>query len=105
MRKFFYCILFVFLPSSYGWSAEPILYDDLILRKGVYYRVNQDAPYNGRVTGSKNGRIIDGKIDGLWISYSTNGFLDYKAYFKGGQLDGRWEKFHRSGRLAEEGGY
>ena len=42
---------------------------DLVERDGLYYEKFTDAPFNGKVTGDKQGSFKNGKKDGAWFSY------------------------------------
>jgi hypothetical protein len=47
-------------------------------------------------------QMRNGKPDGLWMEWYTNGALRYRAWWRDGKGDGRWEYFHPSGRLRSE---
>lgn len=46
---------------------------------------------NGSV--KKVGDLVDGKLDGKWISYSEAGNVTAIAYYKDGKKHGKWQYF------------
>jgi antitoxin component YwqK of YwqJK toxin-antitoxin module len=49
---------------------------------------------NGSV--KKVGDLVDGKLDGKWISYSEEGNVIAIAYYKEGKKHGKWQYFEGS---------
>ena len=78
---------------------------DLVQRDGVYYKKNSDVPFSGKVTGSFNGSITNGKREGAWICYYDNGQLFLKGNYKNGKREGAWVEFHDDGQLGNKGNY
>lgn len=73
---------------------------DLVERDGLYYKKFTVVPFTGNITGKKTqGTIKNGKKEGLWIYYYSNGQLSYKGTFKDGKKDGTWIECHRNGQL------
>ena len=60
---------------------------DLVERDGLYYEKFTDAPFNGKVTGDKQGSFKDGKRDGAWVTYHENGQLWSKGNYKNGKKE------------------
>ena len=65
--------------------------DDLVKREGICYEKFTDAPFKGKVTGSEQGSIKNGVIDGVWVNYWDNGQLWHNA-IAGKQGDAEWAK-------------
>ena len=99
---FLFCSM---VPSLVAFADELILFSDLVKRNNIFYEKSSKLPFSGQVKGRKNGRLVQGKINGLWITYLESGDLSYKANYKSGNLNGLWEKYHGNGRLSEEGTY
>jgi len=53
----------------------------------------------------EKGNYVDGKEEGLWETYYSNGNLMYKGPYKNGLKDGIWELYWFNGKLAEKGSY
>jgi len=49
---------------------------------------------NGSV--KKVGDLVDGKLDGKWVSYSEAGNVIAIAYYKDGKKHGKWQYFEGS---------
>jgi len=98
------CIPYPFLSllSSPSWNKTM---RDLVQRDGVYYKKFSDVPFSGKVTGSFNGSITNGKREGAWICYYAGGQLHYKGNYKNGKMEGEWITYHRKGQLNSKGNY
>ena len=95
----FFTVLFC-LTSSVGWSLE---YKDLVYRDGLYYKKFTEVPFTGEITGKKTGSLRNGKQDGSWTSYHTNGQLDSKGNYKNGMVVGSFISYHDNGQLMTKG--
>ena len=92
------------LLCSCGTKELPI--DQLVERQGIYYEINSEVPYTGRVTDThQNGQISttgsykDGKQDGPWEIYHENGQLERKGSYKDDEIDGPLETYYPNGNL------
>lgn len=103
MKRLFLPFTAVFLLFSFQCWGESI--DELVQRDGVYYEKFKDEPFNGKVKGKANGNIINGKKDGLWLSYHDNGQLDSKGEYKNGEMNGAWVYYHNNGILIGKGNW
>ena len=76
-------ILFISLLSSPSWSEEM---GDLVKREGIYYEKFIDAPFTGEVTGDIQGLIKNGKREGAWVAYNSDGTVwkKWTGTFKNG---------------------
>ncbi|MAV88289.1 MAG: hypothetical protein CMM67_08585 [Rhodospirillaceae bacterium] len=104
--KFRFSILFLiyFYPLDFGF-AESILIDDLVMREGKYYKIFSNTPFTGHVTGILNGKIKDGKWEGIWKHFYKNGPLGSKIYYENGKKEGPFETYHGNGQVLSRGNY
>ena len=77
-------ILCLVLLSSYSYSEE-VLFNQLIERQGITYKIST-TPFTGTS-----------------VNYHENGQLSTKVNIKNGKPDGRWEGFYENGQLKERG--
>ena len=104
MKKQHLIFLYIlFLTNSNPIYGEAISFENIIKLKGLYYEKYKDMPYTGHVKGRKNGRIIEGRISGVWITYFKNGLLNSKINYKNGLKEGLAEYFHENTNLFEKG--
>jgi len=84
-------LLVVLLFPSLALGGE-VTMDDLVWREsdGLYYKKFTDVPFDGEVTGQWQGSFRDGKEDGPWVIYYSNGLLEKKGTYKNGKRDGPW---------------
>ena len=102
--KFIYFLVLVTLISNTA-TGEPISFFDLVKKNNLFYEKSSDLPFSGQVKGIQNGRLVNGRIHGLWITYLDNGNLSHKANYKNGKREGLFEVYHKNGRLYREGNY
>ena len=122
--RFRFPFLLILLFLSATSFAESM--DDLVKRKGLYYKKFTDVPFTGEIDqgweqGSiKNGRRVgtwrlyysDGGLwyrgaydektqwrDGLWVGYWSNGQLWMKGEYRNGMGEGYWEVYHQDGSV------
>ena len=91
----FFTVLFC-LTSSVGWSET---WDELIKRDGIYYKKFSDEPFTGNVTDDIKGSFKNGKKDGSWFYYSSNGQLSSKGNFINGKKEGLWIGYWDNGQI------
>ena len=98
--------LLLILPLLIVGCSKEIPFDQLVEREGIYYEVNSQTPFSGRVVSYyENGRLEekanykDGKEDGLWEYYFENGQLQGKGNYKDGKEDGLCEYYFENGQL------
>ena len=97
----FFTVLFC-LTSSVSWSFE---YKDLVERDGIYYKKFIDGPFTGKIEGKEQGLIKNGKKEGSWIKYHTNGYLKSKGKFENGNKEGLRIKYYSNGQLKSKGDF
>ena len=107
--KILLTILFLSLLSSPSWSAsgDIVIFDDLVERKGLYYKKFSVFPFSGKGFGIVgNGSIKNGKKEGRWFGYwVANGQLKYTSNYKNGKKEGKWRSWHLNGQLDFKGNY
>ena len=92
-------ILFISLLSAPSWSET---YSDLVFREGLFYQKFTDVPFTGEVTGDEQGSFKNGKKDGAWIAYWSNGQLMMKGNLNNRNKEGDWVRFYEDGTLHKE---
>ena len=85
------------LSLSTSLWGETVDCDDLVERDGLYYKKHADVPFTGGVEGEKQGRAKDGKKEGEWIEYWTNGQLRSKGTYNNGKKEGLWKSYDENG--------
>ena len=80
--KILITIIFLSLLSSPSWSEIVTdLHKDLVRRDGLYYKKFSrvpfsgfsKVPFSGNVTGLYKGNIKNGKREGEWVCYRSDG--------------------------------
>ena len=117
-----YAPLLIFTLLFAQGIGKPIGIRDLHLKAdGLYYSSYTDTPFTGIVSGpytevihhynkytfvKKNiqGKIIDGKREGVWTTYSEKGNLLWKLHYKNGNYFFS-EDYHENGNLKSRGYY
>lgn len=104
-----FCVISTFFFSC---SEREISADQLQKRGELYYAVNEEDPYSGKVTelyenGQKKTESYynDGLLDGLHIEWSDNGQKVEESHYEGGLLDGLHIKWYNNGQKDEESSY
>lgn len=91
----------IFFSSFVGAAG----FDELVERDGVYYEKATNTPFTGQIDGIEEGLIRDGKKEGLWITYFSDGRVLSKAHFDNGVLNGPFESYQSSGDIRATGSY
>ena len=97
-------IIFLFLSPSLSWSKD-VSRDDLVKRDGLFYEKFTDMPFTGNVTGKKQGKIIEGKPVGEFLTYYESGQLKEKINYKDGKKEGERILYYESGQLKDKINY
>ena len=105
-------ILLLSLLSTSCWSLDwgdlsfgSVDRSAVIYRDGYFYKRFTDTPFTGKVTGSENGRINNGKRKGEWVWYYPDGRLHHKGNYKNGKKEGEWFTYWTNGKLFRKGSY
>ncbi|MDB9762743.1 hypothetical protein OAC06_08020, partial [Alphaproteobacteria bacterium] len=80
-----------------------INFDDLDEKNGLYYEINSDLPFDGKVSGRIVGGFVNGKPEGELIGYYENGELQSKGNYENGELEGVFSYHYENGQLKEKG--
>ncbi len=101
-KNIFILTLLVSVFSLPSWS-KTLRLDDLVIRNNTYYEKFSDKPFSGKISGDLVGKFKNGKKEGLWLRYWTNGQLLYKGKYSKGVKVGNWEFYHSNGKLETKG--
>ena len=83
--------------STPAWSETM---DNLVEKNDLFYnKFTEQHPFSGKVTGKSQGRVKDGRKEGLWEYYYDNGQLEHKGNYKDGKKEGLWECYKKNGQL------
>ncbi len=79
-------------------NANDINWDELVEKNGTYYHNSMELPFDGQVTGSQSGKIVQGKKDGPWIGFYEDGSVLWEGlYYRGTTLS--WKEYHDNGEI------
>ena len=94
------------ISASVVWSNT---IDDLVYRgispKGIWYKKFSDTPFTGKITGRVQTYIKEGKYEGVFKFYHSNGQLSIKSFFKNGVREGKYISYYENGVTLEKGIY
>ena len=92
-----------------GSLKIPVDFKTLIEKDGLYYDVNSEKPYSGKVfylheNGKKGGEgnFIGGKRNGLFLDWYENGQKESEVTYKDGKEDGLWTIWYENGQKSGE---
>ena len=77
---------------------------DLVKRNGLIYKKFTDVPFTGKVTGNQQGSVKNGKEEGAWAYYFSDGHLSAKGNYKSGELEGPWVWYNKDGTVDKKSG-
>ena len=105
MRKliFILSLMFTVTLSPNVVMSKTVKYEDLVTRKGLYYRKSSDVPFTGKTTGKTPGTFKNGKKDGPFVDYWDNGQLESQGTYKNGKMDGPYVSYHDNGQFRAKG--
>ena len=103
MYKLIYIIFFS--TFSIIGMGEKVKMNDLTERGGLYFKKSSEVPFTGEVEGRYQGKIIEGKKDGLWLTHSPEGNLWFKNNYINGIIDGVNFMYHMNGQLRSKSRY
>ena len=98
----FLTIVFISLLSSPSWSET---YDELVYRDGLYYKQFNEDPFTGKITGNDQGSLKNGRKEGTWVRYWSNGQVRNKGNYKNGEREGAWVSYITNGKLFYKGNF
>jgi len=97
LYPFLLCFCFLLISCE----KPPIDSNELVERDGVFYRKFSDTPFSGKVTGSKQGSVVDGNWEGTRLSFFENGNLKMSTNFLNGVKHGEEKKYQQDGKLTQ----
>jgi len=103
MRTLF--LIPLFLMSLVSFPTWGLTLEDLVQRDGLTYQKFNSTPFTGEVEGIWSGSYKNGKREGYWYTYYTDGVLLSKGHYKNGKKFGTWETYHDNGQLFSMGNY
>ena len=77
--------------------------EDLIWKNGIYYKKSAKSPFTGKINGNIKGLITNGKKEGTWVRYYSNGQLFLLSNYRKGRKNGAWITYNNEGHLIEKG--
>ena len=80
-------------------QPESVKIKDLVERDGIHYKKFTEVPFTGKITGSEQGSLKDGKKDGPWVTYWDNGQLGGTGTYKDGKEHGPWVAYNIDGTV------
>jgi len=99
--KILLTIIFLSLLSSSCSTPS----EDLVVRDGLYYKKFSEVPFSGKVTGLRNGSIKNGKAEGEWVVYFSNGQIMSEGSIKNGKKEGAWVAYFSNGQIMSKVNY
>ena len=99
MTRIFASLIVALLLFPATAFAESVDWDDLVERDGLNYKKFTDEPFDGEVTGKRQGSFSNGEKHGPWVKYHDNGQLRFKGVYKNGKKDGPWKSYWENGQL------
>ena len=103
MCKLIFIIFFA--TFSITGMCEKVKMNDLTERDGLYFKKSSAIPFTGELEGRYQGRMVDGKREGLWLTYSPEGVLWFKKTYVNGIIDGVSFMYHMNGQLRSKSLY
>ena len=101
MKFKFLTYLIIFISSH----VSALDSSQLISRNGLTYQKFTDIPFTGEVTGQLQGFMRNGKREGFWTIYTSEGQLSSKGVYKQGIKNGNWVYYYSTGNESSKGEY
>ena len=96
-----------FLCSFVNYFCEEVNIDDLYIKDNLYYK-KFEPPYKlftGLVSGTLKGKIVEGKKDGKWFEFNSDGIMISEKSYKKGKGEGKWIHYEPNGKIGRESFY
>ena len=103
MYKLIFFIFFI--TFSIIGNCEKVKMNDLTEKGGLYFKKSSEIPFTGELEGRYQGKMVNGKREGLWLTYSPEGNLWFKKNYVNGIIDGISYMYHMNGRLRSKSIY
>ena len=98
MSRNIFVIPLLFL-SLISFQSNGEAFDDLVERKGLFYKKFTDTPFTGKVTGKTQGVITNGRRNGPWVIAHRTVLTVSKGDYKDGRKEGVWDYFYNGGLI------
>jgi len=98
-------LLIFFTTFSVIGMCEKVKMNDLTERGGLYFKKSSEIPFTGELEGRYEGKMVNGKREGLWLTYSPDGNLWFKKTYINGIIDGISYMYHMNGQLRSKSNY
>ena len=99
-------IFFIFFSTfSIIGMSEKVKMNDLTERGGLYFKKSSEIPFTGELEGRYQGKMVNGKREGLWLTYSPEGNLWFKKTYVKGIINGISFMYHMNGQLRSKSLY
>ena len=72
---------------------------------GPYFETINEYQKQHLIKRYIEGKIISGKREGIWLTFSEKGNLLFKTFYKNGSHNGIWESYHDNGNIKLKGNY
>ena len=100
-----YTLILTFLLALVPFPGLGVDFENLVERNGLYYEGSSDSPFTGTVTGKKRGSIHNGKREGEWKFYYSDGVLKAKGAYEQGRQEGHFTIYHDNSQILYQGNY
>lgn len=91
--------ILLILASSITFSTSKSVYDyEVIEKKGILYLKKDNSPFTGKVILKKDRNFyVNGKPQGKWVTFYSNGNLKSIENWKNGKLFGKYVLYQENG--------
>ena len=111
-NKLFISIALMLIFLVISCSKREISSDQLQERNGIYYVINKDKPYSGKVIATYDNEqrrfekeYKDGRLNGVSVNWYSNGQNKSEISYKAGKQSGTFKKWYENGQQTAEGSY
>ena len=73
-------LVLISLVSFPSWG-ETVDSGDVVMRDGLIYEKFTQTPFTGEIAGLVNGKVKNGKKEGIWVFWGENGQLGAKGMY------------------------
>ena len=99
MRTLFIIPLVLMSLVSFPSWGETVDSDDVVMRDGLIYEKFTQTPFTGEITSLVNGKVKNGKKEGIWVFWGENGQLGAKGMYVNNRNEGYWVHYLEDGTL------
>ena len=92
-------------PGQVVTFTHPAKWDELLIRDDLFFKKFTNIPFGGRLGAPDKGLFCRERPVGPFKWHRKNGDPWARAHYVDGKLNGVWISYTRTGQLEEEGGY